>query len=379
MQSINELNYLVEMGTMTKEAADRILFAVVDSMKNVHRTIREISGISEMSKVAAGESGKAELGSQLMTGLLSSLGLTLGGMGVNYIAKEVEKNKERAAHDRSFNEMHRVRPEINDIDPWKTQEFFSILADTAPDLAKNPFIAANFVQRQAAGYGGVGFEEAGALARANESLSRAKGPSMMSQLGDSLTQQGITQIGGNVGYVTRLAIDDAWKTPEQRGREMGIMESEKDRFKRESGMIDREFGDKRREQEMREDFAMDAENRKEKSMLKKEDRDFNRAIQIQEMKDDMARNKMRADLELRAREQDASRAKEQFLYEKAEEQFKKRWGGRGLGNAIDEVGRASLGGGRLSKEQDEMLTQAFDAIKRNPSRYPTVDYPGISI
>lgn len=376
MQTINELNYLVEVGTITKEAANRILHAVTGSMRDVHATVCDMMGDGALEKTA----GKSDLGSQLMTGLLSSVGLTLGGMGVNYLAKEWDKSKTQAAHNRSFHEMHRVRPEIRDLDPAKTQEYFSVLADTAPDLAKNPFIAANFVQRQAQGYGGVGFEEAGSLARANESLARAKGPSQLSQLGESLTQQGLSSIGSNVGYVTRLGIDEALKkSPEEVGREQAIMEATKDQHLRQSGMAERTLEDKRKEMELRDAFARKSERRKEDAAYSMQEQKQLDAKELQRMKDYSARTrddmKFRRDMEVKQREQDADRERSTSGYNLAQDQFRRRWGA-GVGRAM---GDPAAYAGRKAELQQKLVEQGFDVLKKDPRRSSPVDYRGIRI
>lgn len=377
MQTINELNYLVEVGTLSKEAAERILNAVTGSMADVHATVCEMmGGEGELEKTA----GKADLGSQLMTGLLSSVGLTLGGMGVNYLAKEWDKSKTQAAHNRSFHEMHRVRPEISDIDPQKTQEYFSVLADTAPDLAKNPFIAANFVQRQAQGYGGVGFEEAGSLARANEALSRAKGPSQLSQLGESLTQQGLSSIGSNVGYVTRLGIDEALKkSPEEIGKEQAMMEATKDQYLRQSGMADRALEDKRKEMELRDAFARKSERRKEDAAYDMQAQKHQDAKELQGMKDRSARGrddvKFRRDMEVKQREHDADRDRSTSNYNLALDQYKHRWGA-GPGRAIADP--SAFTGGKADL-RSKLVEQGFDVLKKDPRRSPRIDYSGVRI
>lgn len=378
MQTIDELNYLVDTGTITKQAAEKILNAVTDSIRRVKDRVSDIANAGDLEKTA---SGKADLGSQLMTGLLSSIGLTLGGMGVNYIAKEWDKSKTQAAHQRSFQEMHRVRPQIRDIDPMKTQEFFSVLADTAPDLAKNPFIAANFVERQAQGYGGVGFEEAGALARANESLARGKGPSMMAQLGDSLTQQGMSSIGSNVSYVTRLGIDEALKkSPEEIGREQAEIESTKDLHMRESGMMDRLTNDKLQDMQMRDRFAIKAENRKNNAALDMLDEKYKQQQEMQDRKESFDSRKHDADMRLKQLEQDQRRERESNQYDLEQEAFKKRWGGQSVGNALSNPSAAASGGVPKGSLESELIQQGYDVLRRGPNRQGSpIDYTGVKI
>lgn len=239
MRTIKELERLCEDGAMTKEAASRIVNAVIENLKSTKdmvESIQQSEGMDKQANLAAAAGAKASgLGSQLLTGLLSSVGLTLGGLGVNYIADEMKKSKEHSLHQRSFQEMYRIRPGIQEIEPQKVQEFFSIFSEVSPELAKNPFLAANFVERQANAHGGVGFEEVGQLARTNEALKAGKGAGVMSQIGDGLTQQGIQSLGTNVGYMTRVKLDEKMKDPALQGRQAAMMEAAKELQHQEMG------------------------------------------------------------------------------------------------------------------------------------------------
>lgn len=212
MQAFEELRDMVKTGSISRDEAIRVVSAVQSELRTQHELVEH----HEMDKTAG-------IGKSILTALATSAALTAGGLGVNFAAGAVEDWKLGRKHEESFKQMFRTNPDLASVPKSKAAEFFSIFKTMSPTMATNPHLAGNFVERQAASFGGVGFEEAGQLARAEQAVSAGKSPSVARQLGESMVQQGVGSLSTNLNQIARNKIENQMYDPsamgERRARE----------------------------------------------------------------------------------------------------------------------------------------------------------------
>lgn len=219
MHSIRELQCLVKQGTISENEANKILGIVVDGMKG---NVEYLEKHANFKRTV----GRALRDPKTVAALLSPIVLAGIGLGTNVISDVLKKEKESKELRSSFNKMKNVRPEIKNIPEDKVHEAFSVLSHVSPSIAKNPYLAANFVQRQAESYGGAGFEEAATLARAEQAMSGDE--PMSKEVGRALLSQGIQQTGAGIGKAVSSAVESiAEPSPEELGLRMARGEAAK--------------------------------------------------------------------------------------------------------------------------------------------------------
>lgn len=212
MQSIQDLNLMVKRGGISQEEAQRCLAAVMSEMSEHYRELED----SGMTKTAS-------MGKSVLTALLTSAALTAGGLGVNYAVNKYEEAKLDSKQQKAYDDMLRLDPDLKSIPRERIQEYAGIFKTVAPTMATNPHLMGNFVKRQAASYGGVGFEEAGQLARAEQAISGGKGPGIGKQLADNLINQGVGTLGQNVNMIARSRIERDMYDPVSQGENAARM------------------------------------------------------------------------------------------------------------------------------------------------------------
>lgn len=205
MQSINELREMVKSGEIRRDEAVRIIASVQNLLSESNEAIK------------GGSLKTAGMGEAFLTTLAASAAMTAGGLGVNLAIGAYDKHKLEQKHDKSFRDMMRLKPDLAALPPGKAEEYFSIFKTMTPTMATNPHLAGNFVERQGAAFGGVGFEEAGQLARAEQAVAAGKPQSAGKMLGDSLVQQGVASLGSNVNQITRNKIDNQLYSAKEMG------------------------------------------------------------------------------------------------------------------------------------------------------------------
>jgi len=139
MDTIRELQCLVKQGTITKNEANQVLGEVVDRMKE---NVAHLEKNANFQRIL----GKAVRDPRTIAALLSPLVLAGIGLGTNLISDSMEKEKTQKELRKSFKKMKVVRPEIANIPEEKVNEASSVLRHVSPSIAKNPYLAANFVQ-----------------------------------------------------------------------------------------------------------------------------------------------------------------------------------------------------------------------------------------
>ena len=213
MQSVIELELLIKTGAISQDEADRVLGTVVGTIELNRQDLEK----SAMMKTAAMSGGTKAM---LIAGLLSPFAVAGAGIGTSLLGDYLADKKKEQELDESYRKMVAVRPELKEVPAAKREEYFSVLKHVAPTMAKNPYLAANFVQRQAQSFGGAGFEEAAVLAKAEKEMKLVKRPRLSSQIGASLIQQGVSGIGDIGGQMTGLGMRAAMeKSPEELGQQ----------------------------------------------------------------------------------------------------------------------------------------------------------------
>lgn len=203
MQSIDELRYLVKMGAISEDEAQTIIDTVVDM-------------ISE-NKNELQKSGSVNPSTLLLTSVLGPLTLAGIGVGTHMLSNYLDERQSKKDMAKSFHLMKSVNPDIANIPDQKRLEAFSILQAVSPTIAKNPILAANFVQRHSMNYGGAGFEEAANLARAESALAPRE-PTLGKQLAGQLINQGIGNLGSVFSSAGSRGIAELTElTPEEEG------------------------------------------------------------------------------------------------------------------------------------------------------------------
>lgn len=216
MDSMRELQALVKQGTISKKEANLILDTIVSDLRDNADYLEKNANFRKMI-------GSALKDPTTIAALLSPVVVAGIGLGTNLISNALQKEKDKKELRSSFNKMKQVRPEIRNIPDDKIHEAFSVLSHVSPSIAKNPYLAANFIQRQSESYGGAGFEEASTLARTEEAMSGNKS-NMSKDIGDALVAQGIQGLGKGIGTATSTAITNIIDSPEALGRRLGLGE-----------------------------------------------------------------------------------------------------------------------------------------------------------
>lgn len=239
MQSLDKLREMVKTGEIRREEAIKIVASVQHALSESH------------ASVSSGMIKSAGIGEAFLTTLAASAAMTAGGLGVNMAIGAFDKHQLEKKHEKSFRDMMRLKPDLKSLPPGKAEEFFSIFKTMTPTMATDPHLAGNFVSRQSAAFGGVGFEEAGQLARAEQAISAGKSPSAGRMLGDSLVQQGVASLGSNVNQITRSKIDNQMYDPVAMGERGAAQDIASKQFMASKGYV----GGKSQEELLRENVA----------------------------------------------------------------------------------------------------------------------------
>jgi len=225
MQSIQQLDTLVKQGSISHTEADAVLEAVVGRLVKIGEFIddnmsvnmqhfdktAEVVGSAVTQGITEGlEVAKSSPFKGILTAILSTVGLAGAGLAGAAVTDWMSERKEKKQHEEAYDSMMSYNPDLKNADKADVDKYFSIFSTSSPTMAKNPHLAANFVKRNLASYGGVGFEDVGQLARAEAALDR-KGPSIGTQFSQGLIQQGLQGIGQHVMHASRIGIEDAMR------------------------------------------------------------------------------------------------------------------------------------------------------------------------